>query len=67
MAKKQPPKPLFPLKHDFVDSLDNYILQASSLASAVGMLVRGNDLTGPVADILKERLAAFDAARNGDD
>lgn len=67
MAKKQPPKPLFPLKHEFVDALDNYTQQASSLAQAVGMLLRAGDLKGPVADVLCERLAAFDAARSGEE
>ena len=65
MAKKEPPKPLFPLKHEFVDSLDNYIQQSGALAQAVGMLLRAGDLKGPVADVLRERLDAFDQARHG--
>lgn len=66
MVKKEPPKPLFPLKHQFTDALDNYIQQSTSLAQAVGMLLRAGDLKGPVADVLKERLAAFEAARSSD-
>lgn len=64
MAKKNPPKPLFPLKHDFMDALDNYTQQAGNLAQAVGMLLRAGDLKGPLADVLRERLDAFEAARS---
>lgn len=67
MAKKETPKPLFPLKQDFILALDNYTQAAGALAAAVGMLLRGGNITGPVADVLKERLAAFEAARHGDE
>lgn len=64
MAKnKEKPKPLFPLKQDFYLALDNYTQAAGNLAAAIGMLLRGDTITGPVAEILKERLAEFEAAR----
>ena len=41
MPKKQEqPKPLFPLKHDFAKSLDNYIHQAGMLSDAVRTLIQ---------------------------
>jgi hypothetical protein len=63
MAKKEAPKPLFPLKHEFYAALDNYTQQAGNLAQAVGMLLRNGDLKGPVASVLQERLDAFEASR----
>lgn len=64
MAKsKSVPKPLFPLKQVFYEALDNYTQQAGALASAVGMLLRGGNIPEPVAEIIKERLDAFEAAR----
>ena len=68
MAKsKEKPKPLFPLKQDFILALDNYTQAAGALAAAIGMLLRGGNISGPVADVLKERLAEFEAARYSDD
>lgn len=64
MSKKQPPKPLFPLRHDFVASLDNYTHQAGMLRDAASQLLKMGKITGPGADILRERVAAFDAARH---
>lgn len=60
---KEKPKPLFPLKQDFYVALDNYTQAAGNLASAIGMLLRGDTIPGPIAEILKERLAEFEAAR----
>lgn len=66
VAKKDPIKPLFPLKHEFVESLDAYTQAAGNLASAIGIVLRGGDLKPAVAAIIKERLDAFDAARSND-
>ncbi len=68
MAKKQEqPKPLFPLKHDFIKSLDTYIHQAGMLSDAVCTLIQMDQIPDKVKDIIKERLAAFDAAAGYDE
>jgi hypothetical protein len=67
MAKKEPPQPLFPLKHRFTDSLDNYIHVAGMLAEAVNtalsMAEDQPDLMKPaLRQALKDRLDAFNTA-----
>lgn len=69
MAKsKTPPKPLFPLKHEFIESLDKFIHEAGMLRDAVRQAIQLKAVKeGPVTDILTERLAAFDVARFGEE
>lgn len=68
MAKqKEPPKPMFPLKHDFYASLDNFIHQAGMLAEVVEQLHKMGKLDPAVDDIITERLKAFRQARFGDE
>jgi len=64
--KKDPPKPLFPLKYEFAASLDRYIHEAAMMADALRtVLSHGTDsgLKSGVVELLKERLDAFDEAR----
>lgn len=68
MAKtKEPPKPIFPLKHEFYASLDNFIHQASMLSDAVRQAIDMGAIKGAAAEILKERVSAFQAARSNDE
>lgn len=60
--KKDPPKPLLASKFDFVTSLDNVIQESIMFLQAVEMVTDRGMAEGPVADILKERSAAFRAA-----
>lgn len=64
MGKEQV-KPLFPLKHDFVKSLERYTHKAGMLADAVQTLIDLNALTAKAADTLRPLLKEFDEARNG--
>jgi hypothetical protein len=66
--KKELPKPLFPLKNDFVAALDNYVQQATNLNGLVRMILP--TLPGPLADRMREASEALDAAHSsmgGDD
>jgi hypothetical protein len=66
--KKEPPKPLFPLKNDFVAALDNFVHQAMSLNIMVRALLP--TLPGPLADRIREASEALSAAHSsmgGDD
>lgn len=68
MAKqKEPPKPIFPLKHDFYASLDNFIHQAGMLADLVEQLHNMDALPPASKDLIEERLVAFRAARFGEE
>ena len=61
-------KPLFPIKHDFVASLDRFIHEAGMLRDAVRQAIQLDAVKkGPITDILQERLKAFDLARFGED
>lgn len=68
MAKtKEKPKPLFAVKHDFYASVDNVAQESIMLIQAIEMALRGGKIPEPVADILKERVAAFRASLSSDD
>jgi len=69
MAKKQKPaKPLFPLKHEFYASLDQYTHEAGMLRDVVDQLLKmGAIPPGSAAVMLRERVVAFDKIRFGDD
>jgi hypothetical protein len=65
--KKEEPKPFFPLKHEFVDSLDRFIHTANMLALAVRNVIQLKGCNHVAAQLLSERLAAFSKARFGDE
>lgn len=67
MAKPKTPLPLFPLKHDFVASLDRFIHEAGMLRDAVKTVLT-IDVSLPVGvkELLAERIKAFDMARFGE-
>jgi hypothetical protein len=68
MAKsKQPLKPIFPLKHEFYETLDKFIHESSMLADALSQAIQLGAVTGPAMSILEERLAAFKAIRSSDE
>lgn len=60
--KKDPPKALFAVKHDFVASLDNLCHEAIMLLQAVDMVIRNGNLNEPTKEILTERSKSFRAA-----
>ncbi len=61
--KKEPPKPLFGLKHDFYESLDHVLQQAINLMQAVDTAVDlEQEKDGPAKNVLVERNNALRAA-----
>lgn len=64
MAKREP-KPLIPLKSDFVLSLDRFVHEAGMLADAVETALKLGAVQGSVAKMLSERVAIFKKARFG--
>lgn len=60
--KKEPPKPMFGLRHDFMDSLENVCQQSLMLLQAVDMVLKNGGLPKPVAAVLQERHDAMRAA-----
>lgn len=65
--KEPPVEPLFPLKHRFSKSLDRYLHEAGMLADAVRVVLLHSQIEKKGADILAERLHAFEIARFGKD
>lgn len=67
MAKtKEPVRPIFDTKFEFVASLDRFVHEAGMLRDAVRQLLQMGKFPESVRDILTERLNAFDIARSGD-
>jgi hypothetical protein len=62
MAKKKDLKPLFAIKHDFYDSLDNTLAQGINLIQAVESALELDQINQRVVPIVKERLDAFKKA-----
>lgn len=63
MARKKPdPKPLFSVKHDFVDSLDNFIQKVVMLRNAAHTLCDIGGLPDKAKQILSEQVAELDKA-----
>lgn len=60
--KKAEPKPLFAVKHDFVESLDEFIQRAINLNSMVEMALAGGHLQDPLLSRLREAHEAFERA-----
>lgn len=66
MTKKEEPRPMFPVKHEFYASLDRFIHEAGMLADSLRTVLRHADGIKPgIATLLQERLDAFDHARTG--
>lgn len=65
--KKEPPKPLFGLKHDFYESLDHVAQRGINLIQAVDFALQHGGLSQPIADQLRETNAAFRASLMSDD
>jgi hypothetical protein len=65
MAKKDPVKPLFPLKAEFYASVDNFAHQAGMLADMCKQMIQMNAVDERLKPMLQERLDAFNAARFG--
>jgi hypothetical protein len=67
MPKKLPPKPMFSIKGDFMDTLDAFIHEAGMLCSAVEQAVKLGAVDERAAKILRDRVAAFRAIQLGSD
>lgn len=65
--KKEPPKPMFDLRHDFVASLENLYQQALMLMQTVDMVVKHETTPEPIKKILREQSAALRAALMSED
>lgn len=66
--RKEEPKALFDLKHDFYTSLDNAAQQAINLIQAVDQAINlGGVKEGPLSDLLKERSKALRTALMSED
>ena len=59
MSKKPKPKPLFSVKFDFVDSLDNFIQEAVLLRQVLMQSIDLDLVQEPAKGMLTERLAAL--------
>jgi hypothetical protein len=65
-TRKEAPKSFFPLKHEFVASLDRYIHTAGMLREAVKNIVDlGVIDNAAVVEQLRKHLQAFDEAAHG--
>lgn len=60
--KKETPKPLFSVKHDFYASLDEFVQQVILLDQALKTVLDLDQLTGEPQRILRERLDAVERA-----
>lgn len=58
--QKEPLKPIFPLKHEFDATLDEYLHRANMLATVVRICLQTDAIDKRVADKVREQLAAFD-------
>lgn len=65
--KKEQPKPLFGLKHDFFASVENVCHEAIMLLQAVDMVVKNGGLDPAISQILAERSKAMRAALMSDE
>jgi hypothetical protein len=66
MTKKfKPIKPMFPLKHEFTDSLDLCLQQAITLITAVRTVLELKQVDASAAVKLRECLDTFEAAMFG--
>jgi hypothetical protein len=63
MARKKPtPKPLFAVKHDFVDSLENVAQQIVFLVPILRSALDRKLVNEVIEPMLRERLEALEAA-----
>lgn len=60
--KKDPPKPLFGLKHDFYDSLDNFIQYSINLHQMARSLLDLNVVPDKLKPMLQEKVDALETA-----
>ena len=68
MAKKAKDiKPIFPLKHEFYDALDNFIQEATMLANTARFIAENGGLKPGLRQQLEKQLEAFNAARHSND
>lgn len=64
--RKEPPKPIFPLKHDFYASLDHLLQEVMMLHQTCSQLIELGKVEGASAEILRERVEAVRKAMSED-
>lgn len=57
--KKEPPKPILALKHDFYASLDAHLHQSIMFLQAVELALDLGQVSDAGADVLRENVAEF--------
>lgn len=57
--QKEPTRPLFGVKPEFIASLDAMLNEALMLIQAVEFAVRNDQMPEPIREILNERVKAF--------
>lgn len=62
MATKKKIKPLFDVKHDFIDSLDAFIDAVNMLYMAVDAAIDLDQIKAPASAMIKQRLDNLNAA-----
>lgn len=68
MARAKPtPKPLFSVKFDFVESLDNVAQEGVMLLQCIKTILDNIEIKPGVREILDERVAAFRKALSADE
>lgn len=68
VRRKEELKPFFSVKHDFTESLDEYIRQGELLSNLVRELLKPHSvIPESAATVLRERLEAYDKAKYGSD
>lgn len=60
--KKAPPKPMFALRFDFIESLENLCQQSIMLLQCIETVMTHTKIGPGVKEILQERVKAFRAA-----
>lgn len=60
-------KPFSPLRHEFVASLDRYVIEAGMLADSVQTVLTLGAIDQSLVEIIQGRLRAFNIARFGDE
>jgi len=67
MNKPKDVKPMMPLKHDFVASLDRFINEAGLLADAVESALQLGAVNDRARKLVEDRIKAFQRARWGEE
>jgi hypothetical protein len=65
--KKEPPKPMFTLRHDFEESLKNFCVAGLLFYQVVDIALSQDLIKEPAATMVREKMERFRAAMMSDD